>query len=109
MLRQLNVTEAACFLCHNQFHGSKAPQDKKLKHREKQNLQLGIPFAEAEPSKAVLKELVGLAKSAFRKPLKRDIRVITDRAPWAWMRAYARTHAQGGHHQDLGSRGCVGE
>ena len=42
---------------HNQFGGLKAEDTKKLKHLEKQNLQLGILLAEAELEKAVLKEL----------------------------------------------------
>ena len=57
MLRQLNVTEATYYRWRNQFGGLKAEDAKKLKHLEKQNLQLGILLAEAELEKAVLKEL----------------------------------------------------
>jgi len=41
----------------NQFGGLKAWDAKKLKHLEKQNLALKKLLAEAEPGKAVLKEL----------------------------------------------------
>jgi transposase-like protein len=57
VLRQLNVTEATYYRWRNQFGGLKAEDAKKLKHLEKQNLQLGILLAEAELEKAVLKEL----------------------------------------------------
>ena len=57
VLRQLNVTEATYYRWRNQFGGLKAEDAKKLKHLEKQNLQLGILLAEAEHEKAVLKEL----------------------------------------------------
>jgi len=57
VLRQLNVTEATYYRWRNQFGGLKAEDAKKLKHLEKQNLQLKILLAEAELEKAVLKEL----------------------------------------------------
>jgi len=63
VLRQLNVTEATYYRWRNQFGGLKAEDAKKLKHLEKQNLQLGILLAEAELEKAVLKEL---AEGNFR-------------------------------------------
>jgi hypothetical protein len=50
-LRQPNVTEATYYRWRNQFGGLKAEDAKKLKHVEKQNLQLGILLAEAEPGK----------------------------------------------------------
>jgi hypothetical protein len=52
-----NITEATYYRWRNQFGGLKAEDAKKLKHLEKQNLQLGILLAEAELEKAVLKEL----------------------------------------------------
>ena len=57
VLRQLNVTEATYYRWRNQFGGLKAEDAKKLKHLEKQNLQLKKLLAEAELEKAVLKEL----------------------------------------------------
>ena len=57
VLRQLNVTEATYYRWRNQFGGLKAEDAKKLKHLEKQNLQLKKLLAEAEREKAVLKEL----------------------------------------------------
>ena len=57
VLRQLNVTEATDYRWRNQFGGLKAEDAKKLKHLEKQNLQLKKLLAEAELEKAVLKEL----------------------------------------------------
>ena len=57
VLRQLNVTEATYYRRRNQFGGLKAEDAKKLKHLEKQNLQLKKLLAEAELEKAVLKEL----------------------------------------------------
>ena len=57
VLRQLNVTEATYYRWRNQFGGLKAEDAKKLKHLEKQNLQLNKLLAEAELEKAVLKEL----------------------------------------------------
>jgi hypothetical protein len=52
-----NVTEATYYRWRNQFGGLKAEDAKKLKHLEKQNLQLKKLLAEAELEKAVLKEL----------------------------------------------------
>ncbi len=43
VLRQLNVTEATYYRWRNQFGGLKAEDAKKLKHLEKQNLQLNRP------------------------------------------------------------------
>ena len=57
VLRELNVTEATYYRWRNQFGGLKAEDAKKLKHLEKQNLQLKKLLAEAELEKAVLKEL----------------------------------------------------
>ncbi len=57
VVRQLNVTEATYYRWRNQFGGLKAEDAKKLKHLEKQNLQLKKLLAEAELEKAVLKEL----------------------------------------------------
>ena len=57
MVRELNVTEATYFWWRNQFDGLKAEDAKKLKHLEKQNLQLKKLLAEAELEKAVLKEV----------------------------------------------------
>jgi len=57
VLRQPNVTEATYYRWRNQFGGLKAWDAKKLKHLEKQNLQLKKLLAEADPRKAVLKEL----------------------------------------------------
>ena len=57
VLRQLNVTEATYYRWRNQFGGLKAEDAKKLKHLEKQNLQLKKLLAEAELEKAVSKEL----------------------------------------------------
>ena len=51
------VTEATYYRWRNQFGGLKAEDAKKLKHLEKQNLQLKKLLAEAELEKAVLKEL----------------------------------------------------
>ena len=48
VLRQLNVTEATYNRWRNQFGGLKAEDAKKLKHQEKQNLQLKKLLAEAE-------------------------------------------------------------
>jgi hypothetical protein len=52
-----NITEAAYYRWRNQFGGLKAWDAKKLKQLEKQNLALKKLLAEAEPRKAVLKEL----------------------------------------------------
>ena len=57
VLRQLNVNEATYYRWRNQFGGLKAEDAKKLKHPEKQNLQLKKLLAEAELENAVLKEL----------------------------------------------------
>jgi putative transposase len=57
VVRELNVTEATYYRWRNQFGGLKAEDAKKLKHLEKQNLQLKKLLAEAELEKAVLKEL----------------------------------------------------
>ena len=57
VVRELNVTEATYYRGRNQFGGLKAEDAKKLKHLEKQNLQLKKLLAEAELEKAVLKEL----------------------------------------------------
>jgi len=57
VLRELNVTKATHYRWRNQFGGLKAEDAKKLKHLEKQNLQLKKLLAEAELEKAVLKEL----------------------------------------------------
>ena len=57
VLRHLNVTEATYYRWRNQFGGLRAEDAKKLKHLEKQNLQLKKLLAEAEREKAVLKEL----------------------------------------------------
>ena len=57
VLMELNVTEATYYRWRNQFGGLKAEDAKKLKHLEKQNLQLKKLLAEAELEKAVLKEL----------------------------------------------------
>jgi putative transposase len=57
VLRELNVTEATYYRWRNQFGGLKAEDAKRLKHLEKQNLQLKKLLAEAELEKAVLKEL----------------------------------------------------
>ena len=57
MLRQLNATEPTYYRWRNQFGSLKAEDAKKLKHLEKQNLQLKKLLAAAELEKAVLKEL----------------------------------------------------
>lgn len=57
VVRELNVTEATYYRWRNQYGGLKAEDAKKLKHLEKQNLQLKKLLAEAELEKAVLKEL----------------------------------------------------
>ena len=57
VLRHLNVTEATYYRWRNQFGGLRAEDAKKLKHLEKQNLQLKKLLAEAELEKAVSKEL----------------------------------------------------
>ncbi len=57
VVRELNVTEATYYRWRNQFGGLKAEDAKKLKHLEKQNLQLKKLLAEAELEKAALKEL----------------------------------------------------
>jgi len=57
VLRHLNVTDATHYRWRNQFGGLKAEDAKKLKHLEKQNLQLKKLLAEAELENAVLKEL----------------------------------------------------
>ena len=57
VVRELNVTEATYHRWRNQYGGLKAEDAKKLKHLEKQNLQLKKLLAEAELEKAVLKEL----------------------------------------------------
>ena len=57
VLKALNVTEPTYYRWRNQFGGLKAEDAKKLKHLEKQNLQLKKLLAEADPRKAVLKEL----------------------------------------------------
>jgi transposase-like protein len=57
VLKALNVTEPTYYRWRNQFGGLKAEDAKKLKHLEKQNLQLKKLLAEAELEKAVLKEL----------------------------------------------------
>jgi len=57
VLRHLNVTEVTYYRWRNQFGGLKAWDAKKLKHLEKQNLQLKKLLAEAELEKAVSKEL----------------------------------------------------
>jgi transposase-like protein len=64
VLRQLNVTEATYYRWRNQFGGLKAEDARKLKHLEKQNLQLKTLLAEAELDKAVLKELAEWVVSA---------------------------------------------
>ena len=51
VLRQLNVTEATYYRWRNQFGGLKAEDAKKLKHLEKQNLQLKKLLAEENPGK----------------------------------------------------------
>ena len=43
--------------------------------------------------------LVGLARSAFRRPLKGDTPDDPDRALRAWLRAYARKHARWGYRR----------
>ena len=57
VLRELNITEATYYRWRNPYGGLKAEDAKKLKHLEKQNLQLKKLLAEAELEKAVLKEL----------------------------------------------------
>ncbi len=57
VVRELNVTEATYYRWRNQYGGLKAEDAKKLKHLERQNLQLKKLLAEAELEKAVLKEL----------------------------------------------------
>ena len=57
VLKELNVTEATYYRWRNHYGGLKAEDAKKLKHLEKQNLQLKKLLAEAELEKAVLKEL----------------------------------------------------
>ena len=57
VLRELNVTEETYYRWRNQFGGLKAEDAKKLKHLEKQNLQLKKLLAEAELENPVLKEL----------------------------------------------------
>jgi transposase-like protein len=57
VVRELNVTEATYHRWRKQYGGLKAEDAKKLKHLEKQNLQLKKLLAEAELEKAVLKEL----------------------------------------------------
>ena len=57
VLKELNITEAAYYRWRNLYGGLKAEDAKKLKHLEKQHLQLKKQLAEAELEKAVLKEL----------------------------------------------------
>ena len=57
VLKALNVTGPTYYGWRIQFGGLKAEDAKKLKHLEKQNLQLKKLLAEAELEKAVLKEL----------------------------------------------------
>jgi cell shape-determining protein MreC len=57
VLRELIVTEGSYYRRPNQFVGLKAEDAKKLKHLEKQNLQLKKLLAKAVLEKAVLKEL----------------------------------------------------
>ena len=57
VLKELNITEATYYRWRNHYGGLKAEDAKKLKHLEKQNLQLKKLLAEAELEKAVLKEL----------------------------------------------------
>jgi len=54
---ELNVIDATYYRWRQQHGGLKAEDAKKLKHLEKQNLQLKKLLAEAEIEKAVLKEL----------------------------------------------------
>lgn len=54
VLRQLNVTEAAHYRWRNPYGGLKAEAAKKLKHLEKQNLQVEKLLAGAELEKAVV-------------------------------------------------------
>ena len=57
VVTELNVTEATYCRWRNHYGGLKAEDAKKLKHLQKQNLQLKKLLAEAELEKAVLKEL----------------------------------------------------
>ena len=54
--------------------------------------------------------LVGLSRSAFRRPLKADTVDDPDRALRAWLRDYARRHARWGYRRtyvDAGNDGWV--
>ena len=57
VLKELNITESTYCRWRNHYGGLKAEGAKKLKHLEKQNVQLKKLLAEAELEKAVLKEL----------------------------------------------------
>ena len=65
VLRGLNVTEATYYRWRNQFGGLKAEDAKKLKHLEKQNLQLKKLLAEAELENAS-------SRSSLRKTSEPD-------------------------------------
>lgn len=43
--------------------------------------------------------LVGLSRSAFRRPLKAGTSEDRDRAGWAWLRDYARRHPRWGYRR----------